>query len=218
MNTIQYDRNETAVIIPDPDESFVIPTIDTPELVLVNSNTPHELVCITPTDDGTFDVSTHYPDEDSHFVDYQGVPLQKALGVATDMQAFRMTAGGEVSSMFDVEQDYSTFTLDPQGNGGLLVNDVEQHFPIHLCDSDDSEKRIREANQQEYRAYENARYVYEVKPDVAANWESQMKGNQPVQPPIIFDAHFPDAFNVWEPRMDITIAQYVENLHASHRV
>ena len=133
MDAIDVAGDGVAVVVPGPGERFVVPTVETPELVLVTADTPERVVRVArwsrpdatspsdpePTADAPphfdpeprcavgplYDVELHRRDADS-VTEARGVRLKRALETAADLQGFDASSDGN-SGPIDGDTDPS---------------------------------------------------------------------------------------------------------------
>jgi len=126
-------------ILPLDRGSLVVPTPDTPNIVL--KHTDGDLIRLQPADDDSLELSRR----DEAAVTWWGhetyASLEEGVLAAADMQGFSARRGGEPSDIFelDVTETLPTATLElePLDLGGFVVDD-RSHLPLvfHMIEGD----------------------------------------------------------------------------------
>ena len=216
MHEHNLPENNTVILVPNPGERFVIPTIDTPEVQLFNND--GTIVTVSPETEqaDSFSITTRDLETDDEFVDYTGLNLQSALTYAADMQAFDLYAGGEPVSVIDEidgQPPFDTFSLDPDRRGGLVVSGPE-HFPLQTTSPERGEYRIRVngyipgPDDDNQRSWINE-YFHEYRHSAEYNWELLSHHEENIALPLAFMSYFESEWRAWNSQFDINLAAYI---------
>ena len=134
MDAIDAAGDGVAVVVPGPGEEFVVPTVETPELVLVTADAPERVVRVarwrrraekSPSDGKSerdpepqcavgplYDVEVHDRESDDPVTEARGVRLKRALETAAALQGFDASIDGD-SGPSDGDTDSSDDDTDP---------------------------------------------------------------------------------------------------------
>jgi len=216
MHEHSLPENDTVIVVPNPGERFVIPTVDTPEVQLFNND--GTIVTVSPETEqaDSFSITTHDLETDDEFVDSTGLTLQSALTDAADMQGFDLYAGGEPVSVIDEidgQPTFDTFSLDPDRRGGLVVSGPK-HFPLQTTSDDRGEYRIRVngyipgPDDENQRSWVNE-YFHEYRHSAECSWDLLSHHDEPIALPLAFFGYFDPEWNAWNSRFDLDLGQYI---------
>lgn len=200
---IELDEHSSAIVFPQGDETFTVTEPELDELVLVNVNVMGEYVRIADNGDGYL-LEIHDSDsdtvenetQDDVYVDRIGssLSLKQALEIGCDIHAFAMAKRG------------NSFQIDPQGNGGILIDDARKHLPLRFERPDGVENRIRMTDDLEPHL---GLYVQEFRNDPSDEWEVVDQLSDSVQPFLVLSS-LEKSFSVWTMDMEVLPKQVAE--------
>jgi len=156
------------VILPLDRASIVIPTPETPSIVLKHAH--GELIRIQPSDDGTATVDRR----DEYAVTWlhgeQYGSLEQAVSAAADVQAFGFRRGGEPSGMIESNLTGplpgAVLEIESLDRGGIVVDDREAHLPLVFHTVSGEHWRISTATENPLSDYQ-----LEYRADDVDSWE-----------------------------------------------
>jgi len=159
--------SDAVALLPLDKASIVVPTPDTPEIVL--KHVDGELVRIVERADG-YAIERRFENAISWFQEGRRQTLEQAVVDAADMQGFPARRGGEPTNIVEFSDTGVVGTdaleIAPLDRGGIVL-DRERHLPVVLHTVDGEYWRLRVASREA-----DEHYVLERREDAVANWET----------------------------------------------